>query len=308
MARPDALIEQLKTGDYYSRSTAARALGQIGGEKAETALIEALNDEDDWVKEYSAESLGKLRSERAVVPLGELLNSSNYKVRSSAAEALGRIGGEDARRLLEPLVDESDAWVREAARNALKRLRQGGLQDSESFSLAAEGARKVEEEPELSITEAAEEPAHEEIPFSRGAAARTSLTPKEIVEAVTRETPMKYRAMSSGYLLRVPVSGGRYQKVRLKFGSEDEDGSPLIQVFTLIAPAKPEYYQWVLKLNPSFSYGAIGIVKIDNKEFFALTNTLLEENLDTKAIEKSVRLLAEKGDALEQKLIRKDVW
>jgi len=114
--------------------------------------------------------------------------------------------------------------------------------------------------------------------------------------------------MQSGYLFRVPVGEGRFQKVRLKFGSRDEDGSPLIQIFTLIAPANPDHYQWILKLNPAFSYGAIGIVKIDGREFFALTNTILEENVDTKAIEKSVRLIAEKGDALEQRLIRKDVW
>jgi hypothetical protein len=96
--------------------------------------------------------------------------------------------------------------------------------------------------------------------------------------------------------------------VRLKFGATDEDGSPIVQIFTVIAPAKSEHYQWALKLNPAFSYGAIGIVKIDDKEFFALTNTLLEENIDAAAIEKSVRILAEKGDVLEQKLIRKDVW
>ncbi|UCD58844.1 MAG: HEAT repeat domain-containing protein, partial [Candidatus Hydrogenedentota bacterium] len=58
VADVDTLIGKLGTGDYYSRSTAARALGEIGGEKATAALIEALKDEDDWVKEYAAEALG----------------------------------------------------------------------------------------------------------------------------------------------------------------------------------------------------------------------------------------------------------
>jgi hypothetical protein len=273
------------------------------------ALIGALEDEDDWVKEYASEALGKLRSRRAIEPLGRLLKSGNYKVRSSAADALGRIGGDEARTLLEPLVEESDSWVREAALNALKRISGAQpLTGSEGFSLAAETARGIESEPELSINEAAAEPEDEDIPLSRGPACRTSLTPESIIKGVTRNTQIKFRKMESGFLLRVPVSGGRFQKVRLKFGSTDEDGSPIIQIFTLIAPAKPEHYQWVLKLNPAFSYGAVGIVKIDDREFFALTNTLLEENLDTTAIEKSIRILAEKGDALEQKLIRKDVW
>jgi hypothetical protein len=309
MARADALIEQLKTGDYYARSTAARALAQIGGQRAEDALIEALKDEDDWVREYAAESLGKLRCERAVGPLGELLKSDNYKVRSSVAEALGRIGSDDARRLLEPLVNDSDSWVREAVLTALKRVSgKETLGDSERFSLAADDARRVEDEPELAVDETTDELQHEAAVYSSGSAGRTPRTPDELVQAVTEDTPIKFRAMKSGYLLRVPVNGGRFQKVRLKFGSTDEDGSPIIQIFTVVAPAKAEYYQWVLKLNPTFSYGAIGIVKIDGKEFFALTNTLLEEKVDTTAIEKSVRILAEKGDTLEQKLIHKDVW
>jgi hypothetical protein len=309
MARGDALIEQLKTGDYYSRSTAARALAQIGGERAENALIEALKDEDDWVREYAAESLGKLRCRRAIGPLGELLKSGNYKVRSSVAEALGRIGGDDARRLLEPLASESDSWVREAVLTALNRVSgKETLGDSERFSLAADDARKVESEPELSMDETTDELQHEVAALSSGSAGRTYLTPHELIQAITEDTSIQFRKMKSGYLLRVPVGGSRSQKVRLKFGSTDEDGSPIIQIFTVVAPAKAEYYQWVLKLNPTFSYGAIGIVKIDGKEFFALTNTLLEEKIDTRAIEKSVRILAEKGDALEQKLIHKDVW
>jgi hypothetical protein len=157
------------------------------------------------------------------------------------------------------------------------------------------------------MSETTVEPDSRQIFLSR-TSARTPLTPEQLVQEVTSGASIKYKAVQAGYLLRVPVGGGRHQKIRLKFNSTDEDGSPTIQIFTLIAPAKPEHYQWALKLNPSFSYGAIGIVKIDGKEFFALINTLLEENIDTKAIEKSIRLLAEKGDALEQKLIRKDIW
>lgn len=308
MAQPDELIQKLREGDYYSRSSAARALGQMGGEKAEDALMEALEDEDEWVQEYAAEALGKLHCRRAVKRMGGLLRSNNYKVRSSAAEALGRIGGDDAKRLLETLVADSDSWVREAAVTALKRISgETTLSDSEKFSPAAQAARGVESDLELSMSDAPVEQQSGRTSFSR-TSARTPLTPEQIIEEITHDTSIRYKAMRNGYLLRVPVGSSRHQKIRLKFDSTDEDGSPIVQIFTLIAPAKPEHYQWVLKLNPAFSYGAIGIVKIDDREFFALTNTLLEENVDTKAIEKSVRILAEKGDALEQKLIKKDIW
>ncbi|RJP67407.1 MAG: HEAT repeat domain-containing protein [Candidatus Abyssobacteria bacterium SURF_17] len=317
MADTDALIQKLKAGDYYSRSTAARALGKIGGEKAVAALIEALKDEDDWVKEYAAEALGTLQCAEAVRPLGELLSLNNYKVRSSAAEALGRIGGEQARMLLEPLKDDPDSWVREAAINALGALGRGkprakaGKPSSVSRApseFASARSAAAETEPGLSLTEASSEP-EEHLPRSpRRPAGRVPRTPEEIVEIITRGTSITSRQTRSGFLLRVPVAEGRHQKVRLKFDSTDEDGSPLIQLFTVIGPAKPEHYRWALKLNPSFSYGAIGLVSIDEKEFFAIMNTLLEENVDPRALEKSVWTIARKGDALEQKLIQKDLW
>lgn len=307
----DALIGKLRVGDYYSRSTAARALGEIGGEKATAALIDALHDEDDWVKEYAAEALGKLACEQAVEALGELLNSSNYKVQSAAAEALGKIGGDEARKLLEPLKKDDDTWVREAVLNALANISdERPPAESETPARASEPAHGVEyeDEPPLTMSEAPAAPEQRPPSPARMLADRTPRTPEEIVELIAKSASIKYKVTSSGFLLRVSVGGGRHQKVRLKFDSTDEEGSPIIQIFTLIAPAQPKHYHWALKLNPAFSYGAIGIVKIDGKEFLAITNTLLEENVDPKALEKSVRALAKRGDALEKKLLRKDSW
>ncbi len=311
MADVDALIGKLRLGDYYSRSTAARALGEIGGEKATAALIEALHDEDDWVKEYAAEALGKLACEQAVGPLGELLSSSNYKVQSSAAEALGKIGGDEARKLLEPLKNDSDTWVREAVLSALSNISdEKPAVESQTPPRVPESLRGAEDEvePELAMSEAPVEPERRPPSPARILADRTPRTPEEIVELIAESASIKYKATSSGFLLRVSVGGGRHQKVRLKFNSTDEEGSPIIQIFTLIAPAQPAHYHWALKLNPGFSYGAIGIVKIDGKEFLAITNTLLEENVDPKALEKSIRAIANRGDALEKKLLRKDSW
>jgi len=311
MAHVDALIEKLRSGDYYSRSTAARALGEIGGEKAEAALVEALKDEDDWVQEYAAEALGKVACRQAVGPLGELLDSKNYKVRCSVTEALGKIGGEEARTLLEPLQQDSDSWVREAAITALKNISHEGPAARPAEPVEAPRhtrPAKAEIEPELTLSEEPPEPEREAVLPSPRLADRAPRTPEEIVTLMTAGTSMKSRATRSGFLLHVPVGGGRHQKVRLKFDAADEDGSPLIQVFTVIGPASPEHYRWALKLNPSFPYGAIGLVKIDGKEFLAIIDTLLEENVDMKALAKSVWTLARKGDALEKKIIQKDLW
>lgn len=311
MADVETLIGKLRKGDYYSRSTAARALGEAGGEKAADALIEALSDEDDWVKEYAAESLGKLACSRAVGPLSKLLDSSNYKVRSAAAEALGRIGGEEARGIVESLQKDRDRWVREVAMNALKHL-----SDQKSDKREEKSRRTPDPVPETvpedeSALAMSEEPAESDEPASAPTyrlSDHTPRTPEEIVALITKGTSIQYKTTRSGFLLRVPVGGNRHQKVRLKFDSTDEDGSPIIQIFTIIGPAQASHYRWALKLNPAFSYGAIGLVTIDGKEFLAIMNTLLEESVDEKALEKSVWTLARKGDALERKLIQKDMW
>ncbi len=310
MADIDALIKNLKTGDYYARSTAARALGEIGGETASAALIEALGDEDDWVQEYAANALGKLEHGPAIEPLGKLLESENYKVRTAAVEALGKIGGDDARRLLEPLREDHDSWVRDAAIHALEKLphRKPTAQSRQETRAAIPPQPQAEPDHIVTITEEPAEP--EEHPVSPGPRLEDQLprTPEEIVELITADTSIKYKVTRSGFLLRVPVGGGRYQRVRLKFDSTDEDGSPIIQIFTIIGPATPKYYEWALKLNPGFSYGAIGLVKIDGKEFFAIMDTVLEETASIKALQKSVWTLAKRGDELEMKIIKKDLW
>jgi len=310
MADVGTLIENLKTGDYYSRVSAARALGEIGGEKAAAALIEALDDADDWVKEYAAEALGKLAYAPAVDHIGELLNSDNYKVRSSAVVALGNIGGDRALDLLEPLKNDADSWVREAAVNVLERFPKEVVETQSSAAPVVPGPipAEIEAESALALTE---EPlgADEAVgPLKFSLADQTPRTPEEIVGLITEGTSIKYKATRSGFLLNVNVGGGRYQRVRLKFDSVDEDGSPIILVITIIGPARPEHYEWALKLNPGFSYGAIGLVRIDGKELLAIVDTFLEENVAPKALQKSVMTLARRGDALERKLIRKDLW
>lgn len=310
MADVDTLIKDLKTGDYYARSTAARALGEIGGEKASVALIEALGDEDDWVQEYAANALGKLGHKPAVEPLGRLLESESYKVRIAVVEALGKIGGDEARRLLEPLREDSDSWVREAAIQALEKLshRREPAQPVQEQRAPIPSQPEAEPDPTMTISEEPAEPEQQPVPPAPRLEDRLPRTPEEIVELITADTSIKYKATRSGFLLRAPVGGGRHQRVRLKFDSTDEDGSPLIQIFTIIGPATPKYYEWALKLNPGFSYGAIGLVKIDDKEFFAIMDTVLEETADVKALQKSVWNLAKRGDALEKKLVHKDLW
>ncbi len=195
--------------------------------------------------------------------------------------------------------------MREAAIAALKGLGAGA---AEEVLVPTPSRSEIETEPELVLDETSAGPEDRTDSSTHSLADRIPRTPEEIVKGITADASIRYKVTRAGFLLRVSVGGGRYQKVRLTFNSVDEDGSPIIQVFTVVGPAQPKHYQWALKLNPAFSYGAIGIVKIDGKEVLAIIDTLLEENVDLRALEKSVRTVARKGDALEKKLIHKDLW
>jgi hypothetical protein len=194
--------------------------------------------------------------------------------------------------------------VREAVVNALDNL---AAPQAARPTVAPEPI-PAEIEPVLSLSEAPIDPAEPAATATHRLADHIPHTPEEIVQLVTQGTSAKYKAIRSGFLLRIDVGGGRRQRVRLAFDSVDEDGSPIIQIFSVIGPARQERHEWALKLNPSFSYGAIGIVKIDGKDAFAVFDTFLEEKIDVKALKKSVWTLAKRADALEKKLIQKDLW
>ncbi len=267
------------------------------------------------MQEYAADALGKLKYKPAIPPLGQLLASDYYKIRTAAAAALGHIGGDEARELLESLKDDSDSWVREAAANALRTLE--ATPDESRLAPDADFA-ETPIPAEIVAEPIAAEPVTEDMPADPRDFVPSTLEdismddvggePEDIVRLVARGPAIKYKEVKSGYLLKVDVGAGRSQRVRLSFDSVDEDNSPIIQIFSIIGPARKEHYRWALKLNPTFSYGAIGLVKIDGKDMLAAIDTVLAEGPNIAALKKSVMTIARMADSLEKKLIKKDLW
>ena len=119
----EPLIARLDDSDANVRSSAARALGEIGSDRAIELLIARLDDSDANVRSSAARALGEIGSDRAIEPLIARLDDSDANVRSSAARALGEIGSD---RAIEPLIarlDDSDANVRSSAAMALSEIK-----------------------------------------------------------------------------------------------------------------------------------------------------------------------------------------
>jgi HEAT repeat protein len=93
------LTRAMKDENYYVREVAAKALGEIGDERAVEFLIHALDDEDHYVQEAAIMALGEIGDARAVEPLLMFFeNKEKYsgnifilEIIKKAAEALGKI-------------------------------------------------------------------------------------------------------------------------------------------------------------------------------------------------------------------------
>ena len=120
------LVETLKSGDSVVRTTAARALGNLGvkdSEAAGAALLDLLNDPEMIVRSEAVDALGILGYAPAVGAVKALLlNDPESLVRASAAETLGDLGDADALAELELALGDSDAAVRGYAANSIGLL------------------------------------------------------------------------------------------------------------------------------------------------------------------------------------------
>jgi len=106
-------LEDAKNSDHV-RQVAAKALREIGDERAVDPLIKALKDGNQEIREIAAEALGQIGDERAVDPLIEALKDGDWDVRRAATEALGKTGNE---RATEPLIEVRKDNQRDSCRN-----------------------------------------------------------------------------------------------------------------------------------------------------------------------------------------------
>jgi len=83
-------------------------------------LVKALRS--SWLSSKAAKALGEVGDERAIEPLIEALNSRYVDTREAAADALGRIGDERAIGKLNIALDDSYITVREHARTAIENI------------------------------------------------------------------------------------------------------------------------------------------------------------------------------------------
>lgn len=121
--------------DQLVRTSAAEALGNIGDRRAVEPLIRSLGNayQDGYLSEFAAGALGNIGDTRAVEPLiGTLAAVYSY---THAADALCKIGGPAVDPLIHAL-SHQDANVRTRAADTLRRI--GGARATAALKLLSE--------------------------------------------------------------------------------------------------------------------------------------------------------------------------
>jgi tetratricopeptide (TPR) repeat protein len=109
------------------RREAARALGQIGDERAVEPLVQALGeDEETNVRRAAAEALGQIGDERAVEPLMWALSEGLEEVRQSAAFALAEMASDRTLDAIDQAIARNDdqSWPYCAKGRALRNMKR----------------------------------------------------------------------------------------------------------------------------------------------------------------------------------------
>jgi HEAT repeat protein len=147
-----SLIADLASKDGVVRVKARQQL--VAYKKRSVApLIRTLSNKNDWVRWEAAKALSQIGNNRAIKALLEALSDEKFEVRWLAAEGLIRMGRKAIVPLLEALVKHSDSyWLREGIHHVLHDMNTGKITEVLRPVLAAlEGP-----EPSLEVPLAAQ--------------------------------------------------------------------------------------------------------------------------------------------------------
>jgi len=122
-----SLIADLASKDGVVRVKARQQL--VAYKKQSVApLIRTLSNKNDWVRWEAAKALSQIGNQKAIKALIESLTDEKFEVRWLAAEGLIRIGRKAIVPLLETLVNHSDSYsLREGIHHVLHDMNTGKI-------------------------------------------------------------------------------------------------------------------------------------------------------------------------------------
>jgi len=272
----DRLIRDL---DNFQTRKAAKTVLLDMGEKCVDGLVAILESPiRDNVKWNIIDILSRIGSEKAVPVLRECAKNPTFE--SVCEEAVRKITGEE--------LDPEPAQAEETT--------------EEDDTEAEEPESKPE--PEVKIVEKVIEKVVEAkpVPPSPGDV-------RKIIEDIITEEKysdvkkIKSGGKETGYRFVITTDKGRRrQKISVSYDTTDEDGNPIICMYSICCEAAPPYFDKALRWNQNIANGSICVTDFKDKPYFVLLKHLPPEQADRDAILNLIRSLGERADTIEKVL------
>ncbi len=241
--------------------------------------------EEPWSRRTARK---KLVAAKAVEPLLQCLGSKNESVVWAAIESLGELKAPEA---VEPLIDllEKGTLTLDVAQ-ALTMITGEYL-----------GANVGKWRQWLGGPTPDDQTAGDQT-----AGARPKMNLAECIRKTGDYLGVKPTGSGKSYQFKLSVKGNRTQKVAVYFGREDDDGDELVVIYSVCGPAKPKYYESVLRKNLTIPTGAFGLRDVNGQPHFVMVDTMLAVSVTPSALAKHIENIATRAEKVEKRLTGKD--
>jgi serine/threonine-protein kinase len=109
------------------------------------------------------------------------------------------------------------------------------------------------------------------------------------------------------YRLIMPLPADRLHEVYVEV-VQGRKGIPLLQIYSVCAPAEPRHYEFALRLNSEMTIGGLSIREVHGQPMFVMTRTYVRAHVTSADIRAAVLEIARRGDWVEQQLTHSDVF
>jgi serine/threonine-protein kinase len=125
-------------------------------------------------------------------------------------------------------------------------------------------------------------------------------------EAVA-ETGVQLEGSGDQFVAKVPLEGGRFQRVCLEIADDSGSSDQVITLYSVCAPIDSRYFRRALELNSRIPHGSIAIQNVRGEPHFVMSNSYPRNTCDPEEIRRSLFTIAKYADEWEQRLTGRDV-
>lgn len=252
--------------------------------------------------------------EQAVEPLGRALTGPlRDNVKWNVIDILARIGSVKAVPALEQCAQ--DPTFETVCREAVRMIR-GEVQpvpaESSGSPRPETAAASSPDQAAPKVVEKVIEKVVERVVEKVVEVSRKAVTPagaRTIVEAFIKAEnadevqEIREGSKITGFKFYIPTDQScRRQRVNVYFDTTDEDGRPVICIYSICCEAKTEFFENALKWNRNIASGSLCITDHKGKPFFVLIKHLGLQEADGEMIPNTIRALGSRADTIEKVL------